>query len=509
MAACNHSNMKAARRGITFIRTAWEEMVLLRTIPCSVAALLLAACSSNNPAPKPDIPPNCSRPVATSAMPAAQVVLHETHKTGDDVWFAVPPGTGSVTILHQAQTANLRVVYKNTVIDNSAVPGQVFKPDTSRAYDDNDPAFAVPPSPDGGTDPSGLYAFYGGGSPSTAAFTMPNTAFSLDAGVPAGNWHFIVNDYAYECAQANSGCTDGGVLGNSYDVTVLARPAPAAGAAAKLDVAFYIVAAVTSAATGKPLNAANAATDPAVQRMVNTFQNIYKQVGITVSTPVFYDVSSANVTRFGTHINADTTGPCDELDQMFLLSADHPGNTLNLFLVQSITSKSNGGGSVVGIDGTIPGPASFAGTVHSGAAVSMADLFSASTTVGDPTPCQSVGMDLNCGADVVAYIAAHEAGHFLGMFHTTEAEGRDFDPITDTPKCPCLSCASSTDRPNCVTGGSASNPIFLKANQCVNPSAGCGGGDNLMFWQLSQSVSQGNLSPQQGAVMRLNPAVHP
>jgi hypothetical protein len=479
-------------------------MVLLRAIRCCAAALL-AACSGNSapPPPTPDIPPNCSRPVATSAMPAAQVVLHATHKTGDDIPFAVPAGTGSVTIVHQAMTANLRVVYKSTVINNSAVPGQIFKPDGSRAYDDNDPAFGAQSSPDGGTDPSGLYAFYGGDSPSTAAFTMPNTAFSLDAGVPAGNWHFLVNDYAYECAQPNSGCSDGGVLGNTYDVTVLATPARAA-SAATLDVAFYIVAAVNNPATGKPLNAANAPTDPAVKRMVSTFKSIYNQnpqVGITVSTPVFYDVSAAAVTRFGTHINADTTGPCDELDQMFLLSGDHPGNTLNLFLVQSITSKSNAGGSVVGIDGTIPGPASFAGTVHSGAAVSMADLFAGSLNCTGP-------INLSCGADEVAYIAAHEAGHFLGMFHTTEAQGRDFDPITDTPKCPCLQCASSTDRPNCTASGSAASNIFLTAIQCVNPGAGCGGGDNLMFWQLSQSASQGNLSAQQGAVMRLNPAVH-
>jgi hypothetical protein len=487
-------------------------MVLLRTIRCSAAALLLAACSSNNPAPPtPDIPPNCSRPVATSAMPAAQVVLHETHKTGDDVSFAVPAGTGSVTIMHQAKTANLRVVYKGStcpvgcVVGNSAVPGQIFKPDGSRAYDDNDPAFGPSLSPDGGTDLSGLYAMYGNDSPSTAAFTMPNTAFSLDAGVPAGNWHFLVNDWAYECATQPGLCADGGVMGNTYDVTVLATPARTT-AAATLDVAFYIVAAVNNPVTGKPLNATNAPTDPAVQRMVSTFQSRYRQVGITVSTPVFYDVSPAAVTRFGTNINADTTGPCDELDQMFLLSADHPGNTLNLFLVQSIISRSNPGGIVVGIDGTIPGPASFAGTVHSGAAVSLADLFTATPTVSDPRPCSSAGVDLNCGADVVAYIAAHEAGHFLGMFHTTEVSGAEFDPITDTAKCPCMQCASSTDRPNC-TAKDTSN-IFLKATLCVDPTNGCGGGDNLMFWQLSGLASKGNLSAQQGAVMRLNPAVH-
>ncbi len=464
----------------------------LRTIPCCVA-LLAVACPSSPPGPAVnDVPPACSRPVAASALPGAQLLLHEAHTTGDNVSFTVPAGTGSLTILHQATKANLLVVYLNSIQDNSAVPGVIYQPDGTKAYDDNDPAYdpSKLSSPDGGTDPSGLYAMYGGGTPTTAAFTIPNTARSLDAGVPAGQWSFRVSDYAFECAQANSNCSDGGATGNTYDVTVLATPAPPA--TPTLDVAFYLVASV-------PFTAADAINDPSVKRMVSTFRSIYAKAGITVGTVTFYDVPAAAVTRFGTHINADSTGPCDELDQMFLLSADHPGNMLNLFLVQSITSQSNAGGSVVGIDGTIPGPAGFAGTVHSGAAVSLADLYQGTGSCAG-------GINLNCGADEVAYIAAHEAGHFLGLFHTTEAEGLDFDPITDTAKCPCTQCAPSSQRASC-TSSSASN-IFLTANFCVSPGAGCGGGDNLMFWQLEAGVSLANLSAQQGAVMRFNPAVH-
>ena len=146
-------------------------------------------------------------------------------------------------------------------------------------------------------------------------------------------------------------------------------------------------------------------------------------------------------------------------------------------------------------------PSSFSGTVHSGAAVSLADLFS--------PPICGPSIDIGtCGADQVAFIAAHEAGHFLGLFHTTEADGRYFDPITDTLKCPCTQCASSTDKPNCPTGGTDANPVFLRATQCVSPGIGCGGGSNLMFWQLNAAASEGFLTAQQGAVMRLNPVVH-
>ena len=60
-----------------------------------------------------------------------------------------------------------------------------------------------------------------------------------------------------------------------------------------------------------------------------------------------------------------------------------------------------------------------------------------------------------CGADRTAFIAGHEAGHYLGLFHTTESDGRFFDPLADTAKCPCIPCAAAADLPNCNTGGTA------------------------------------------------------
>jgi hypothetical protein len=429
--------------------------------------------------------PVCERPVVASTLVPAQVRQFGPHKVGDVIAFDVPPGTGSVTIVHQARAAGLNVTYKGQVIDNSAVPGIINFPDGKEAY--NDFTFNPPASPDGGTDSSGAYAFYGGGTPSTAAFTMPNTSASLAAGVPAGTWKFSVNDYAYECG-STAGCTAGASTTNTYDVSVLLRPLPLG---TNLDVAFYIVA------SGMPFTAADAANNVSVKRMLQTFKSLYTAAGINIRNVNFYDVSSANQARFGTNVSADKIGPCDELNQMFLLSAAHPGNTINLFLVQSIRPPPNQlGGMVVGIDGTIPGPSSFGGTVHSGAAVSLADLFKGSC---------GAGIDVSgCGADVVAYIAAHETGHFLGLFHTTEASGDYFDPIADTPKCPCMSCASSADLAKCAKPD-ATGPT-LQADQC-SKGGGCGGGDNLMFWQLFGPYSKGTLSSEQRSVMRLNPLV--
>ena len=457
---------------------------------CQTCASLGNACVP----PGACTPSSCERSIVTSALPAAQVQSLGVHKVGTELTFAVPSGAGSVTIVQQAKIAGLTIVYKNQVIDNSAVPLTVKFPDGGTAYDDN--VDAGSPSPDGGSDSSGNYAFYGGGTPNTGAFTIPNTAASLDAGVPAGNWKFVVNDYAYECAAVVSGCNDGGSTDSEYDVSVITRTLPAGNV---MDVAFYIVADVTAA--GVPLRAANAPNDPNVQRMVQTFTSIMANAGIGVNVR-FYDVSDAARARFGTNLNVNSTGPCEEMNQMFTLSSANPGNFMNLFLVQGLRATSSGGGTVVGVDGTIPGPSSFNGTVQSGAVVSMVDLFSSGSS-----SCPLGGYDLcRFGADIVAFIAAHETGHFLGLFHTTEQEGADFDPLTDTLKCPCTACASTADRLKCGTYGA--NAPAIVADRCVSAPT-CGGGDDLMFWFLREGVSTGVLTPQQSQVMRLNPLVHP
>ena len=38
--------------------------------------------------------------------------------------------------------------------------------------------------------------------------------------------------------------------------------------------------------------------------------------------------------------------------------------------------------------------------------------------------------------NLLAETIAHESGHFLGLFHTSESNGKLFDPLSDTPECP-------------------------------------------------------------------------
>jgi len=177
--------------------------------------------------------------------------------------------------------------------------------------------------------------------------------------------------------------------------------------------------------------------------------------------------------------------PCGLLDQMFTLS--QPGGEVPLFFVDALKDAQGTLGTIVGIDGAIPGPAGAVGTVHSGALVTTADL----TTAG----CGPKPDFARCGSDRTAYVAAHEAGHFLGLFHTTEESGRLFDPLTDTPRCPVTSCDP----------GALHAAVAFECNDDSGPNT-CGGADYLMFWSVSDS-SRGVISPQEAQVMRANPLV--
>jgi hypothetical protein len=184
---------------------------------------------------------------------------------------------------------------------------------------------------------------------------------------------------------------------------------------------------------------------------------------------------------------------------MFTLSL--PGkNELNLFFVDDILQQANSTSntSIVGIDGTIPGPASFGGTVHSGAVVNASD-------VGIGT-CGSAIDVIRCGSDRVAYIAAHEGGHFMGLYHTTESVGGFFDPVNDTGQCLCTACAPAAQRAGCFQNNPAQAPTQVFGPSCN--TATCKGAEYLMFWVIDNVASVGNITTEQAQIMRANPLVH-
>ena len=85
--------------------------------------------------------------------------------------------------------------------------------------------------------------------------------------------------------------------------------------------------------------------------------------------------------------------------------------------------------------------------------------------------------------------AAHEMGHFLGLWHPTEGNqykiyGLDYDPISDTPECP--------------ESKNSNNDIHLSSEECGQQY----GADNLMFWDSWDDGNQDNLTEGQVYVLK-------
>ena len=433
-------------------------------------------------------PPACTLETPQpSALPATQVIQLGAHTVGETVTFTVPATTGSVTILQQGTEplAPESVTYQGSLVANTVVPLTV-KVNGVEFYNDNvDPT--GDPASWGSKDGIGSI-FFDSASPWTGTMTAPNTTHMLEyaavhGGVPAGTWSIVVNDFAEECkvlGPAKCVVGDGNLTypPGKYDVKVLLKPG-AVPAAGTVDVNFYLVTTQLTKAT--------ASTSASVARMRQTLGTYLARAGLTLGAVNFVDMPADVKARYASGVSIDDSLPCGDLATILRMS--NAEDAMSLFLVNSLVSTQGGTFTYVGVDGTIPGPSTVGGTVASGALVSVADL-----ETGATTGCGAAVNLSGCGADRTAYIAAHETGHFLGLYHVTEQDGASFDPVGDTPKCALSACAPGKTE-------------VVVADCLKYPASPCGGGDNLMFWLFSRALSTGTLSPDQSSIMRANPLV--
>jgi hypothetical protein len=102
--------------------------------------------------------------------------------------------------------------------------------------------------------------------------------------------------------------------------------------------------------------------------------------------------------------------------------------------------------------------------------------------------------------------------HALNDTHTTEslgASGEDFDALDRHAAVPVLAVREpGRTEQLCRPAERSAQPTQVDGSDCSQGTQACGGADYLMFWQLTD-LSRGNLSPQEGQVMRLNPLVRP
>lgn len=216
------------------------------------------------------------------------------------------------------------------------------------------------------------------------------------------------------------------------------------------------------------LTAGSAESDNDFSRAVAEMRRIYAQRGVEIDRVSYCDLPASEASRFKVIDSVD--GASSELSRMFKLSSNLASygcqgeDAINFFLVDEIVGG-RAGYIILGIAGGIPGPSTVNGTTHSGVAVTMTGF--------RRNPIQ------------LAQTMAHEGGHYLGLFHTTEAEGTAFDPLSDTPE-----CGNGKDR---------------NADGVVDSSECSGdGADYLMFWAAGDTAEK--LSADQGFILLRNPA---
>jgi hypothetical protein len=194
-------------------------------------------------------------------------------------------------------------------------------------------------------------------------------------------------------------------------------------------------------ADGIAPTAATAADDTRLKAVLARIDQILSQQGIRLGDIDYYDVTDSAYDEVGTD---------SEFADLLRTTSAGTEVRLNLFFVQVAF-----GNGVVGVAATVGGPKRN-GTPASGV-MSIYDGYSTST---------------------IGLIAAHEIGHFLGLYHTVEQDGTH-DFMDDTAECP-------------ATGQDDVCPIV--------------GGGYLMHWQ---AVGGTDITDGQGLVIRGHPLVGP
>jgi len=167
---------------------------------------------------------------------------------------------------------------------------------------------------------------------------------------------------------------------------------------------------------GHVLTPATAGSDPKMQEILRIFDQIFAQVGIRLGDVDYYKLTDPTYDDISTY---------EEQDALMAQSAMASEVRLNLFFVNTIGDNPSGSFSplILGIAGAIPGQYRN-GTIFSGVMCAWDDW----------------------DVDTIGSTAAHECGHYLGLFHPVESDGVTTDLIDDTPVCPLSGTSAECTR---------------------------------------------------------------
>ncbi|MGB0589671.1 MAG: matrixin family metalloprotease [Myxococcota bacterium] len=268
------------------------------------------------------------------------------------------------------------------------------------------------------------------------SFLLPNDP---DVEVKGGEWTFKVRA-THRVEDITQGLVFLGYP-STCQVTVLARTEPVP------DTAILPIRLHFTGSHG--LTAESAPTDERLQTALDILTAIYATAGVGVEIAGYHDVPGVDEDPTLTDVGS-TAGFPNDLSKLFLAGQADDPTALNVFFVNSIykdVDYEEVGGIVLGIAGGVPGPAYLGPSYRSGVAIATFEISE---------------------DDHLGNVMAHEVGHYLGLFHSTEKDAIFHDTLQDT---------AESD------------------------------GGNLMFW--GWSADQMALSESQSYVLRSHPMVMP
>lgn len=161
-------------------------------------------------------------------------------------------------------------------------------------------------------------------------------------------------------------------------------------------------------------------------------------------------------------VSGDAYPRYSDSNDIRLSLTDGSAQAVNLFFIQDYADESG----TLGEAGGIPGPVGVFGVDASGVIVAI----DGHTLFNGNVDTQTMGETM-----------AHEVGHQLGLYHTTESDGTRWESLADTPDCP-----SSAD----------DGDGYFTAEECAQFD-----GANFMFWTAGD-LAQGDVSDSQALVLR-------